>query len=180
MPKELERVNACKRVLTLLACIGMPFEPYMRACRSFAVSKVAYGWIARAPPLTLCKALFSCVHMGSRRLRSASVWLRAALFGGGLHLDVLFATQLVGILSRVQRRRALTWSSVSGTPARALKDWLCSHGWICDADWKWSHALSRSVLDFTVVDTAGARQHVVRTAWRAWCLNKHCQSTRRD
>ena len=128
MPKELERVNACKRVLTLLACIGMPFEPYMRACRSFAVSKVAYGWIARAPPLTLCKALFSCVHMGSRRLRSASVWLRAALFGGGLHLDVLFATQLVGILSRVQRRRALTWSSVSGTPARALKDWLCSDG----------------------------------------------------
>ena len=180
MPKELERVNACKRVLTLLACIGMPFEPYMRACRSFAVSKVAYGWIARAPPLTLCKALFSCVHMGSRRLRSASVWLRAALFGGGLHLDVLFATQLVGILSRVQRRRALTWSSVSGTPARALNDWLCSHGWICDADWKWSHALSRSVLDFTVVDNAGARQHVVRTAWRAWCLNKHCQSTRRD
>ena len=180
MPKELERVNACKRVLTLLACIGMPFEPYMRACRSFAVSKVAYGWIARAPPLTLCKALFSCVHMGSRRLRSASVWLRAALFGGGLHLDVLFATQLVGILSRVQRRRALTWSSVSGTPARALNDWLCSHGWICDADWKWSHALSRSVLDFTVVDNAGARQHVVRTAWRAWCPNKHCQSTRRD
>ena len=53
-------------------------------------------------------------------------------------------------------------------------------GSVTDADWKWSHALSRSVLDFTVVDNAGARQHVVRTAWRAWCLNKHCQSTRRD
>ena len=33
MPKELERVNACKRVLTLLACIGMPFET-LHACLS--------------------------------------------------------------------------------------------------------------------------------------------------
>ena len=180
MPRELERVTACKRVLSLLACIGLPFECYMRACRSFAVSKVAYGWIARAPPLTLCKSIFTCVHMGSRRLRSASVWLRAAIFGGGLHLDVLFATQLVGVLSRTQRRRDLTWSLVSGTPTRALNDWLCSHGWICDDIWKWSHALSRSVLNFTVRDDVGARQHVIRNAWRAWCLHKHCQSNRRD
>jgi len=99
MPRELERVNACKRVLSLLACIGVPFKCYMRACRSFAVSKVAYGWIARAPPLTSCKSCFSCVHMGSRQLRSASVWLRAAIFGRGLHLDVLFATHLVVFLA---------------------------------------------------------------------------------
>ena len=152
----------------------------MRACRSFAVSKVAYGWIARAPPLTLCKSLFSCVRMGSRRLRSASDWLRAAIFRGCLRLDVLFATQLVGVLSRTERTRALTWSSVSGTPTRALNDWLCSHGWIRDDTWTWSHALSRSVLDFTVSDDAGVRQHVIRNAWRAWCLHKHCHSNRGD
>ena len=113
MPRELEHVTACKRVLWLLACIGLPFECYMRACRSFAISKVACGWIARAPPLTLCKSLSSCVHMGSRRLRRASAWLRAAFFGGGLHLDVLFATQLVGVLSRTQCTRALlcVWDS---------------------------------------------------------------------
>ena len=99
MPRELERVTACKRVLPLLACIGVPFKCYMRACRSFAVSKVAYGWIARAPPLTSCKSCFSCVHMGSRQLCSASVWLRAAIFGGGLHLGVLFATHLVVFLA---------------------------------------------------------------------------------
>ena len=27
---------------------------------------------------------------------------------------------------------------------------------------------------------ARARQHVIRNAWRAWCLHKHCQSNRRD
>ena len=41
-------------------------------------------------------------------------------------------------------------------------------------------ALSSSVLDFAVNDDAGARQHVIRNAWRAWCLHKHCQSIRRD
>ena len=45
MPRELERVTACKRVLSLLACIGLPFGCYMLACRSFAVSKVAYAWL---------------------------------------------------------------------------------------------------------------------------------------
>ena len=59
-------------------CPGDQFERHMRACRQFAISKVAYGWIARAPPLTLCVQSWSCVHVGSRRIRSASVWLRAA------------------------------------------------------------------------------------------------------
>ena len=75
----------------------------MRACRQFAVAKVAYGWIARATPLTSSKKLWSLVHVGSGRIRAASIWLRAALFGGGMHLDVLFATQLAVFFSRLQR-----------------------------------------------------------------------------
>ena len=101
----------------------------MRAYRQFAVAKVAYGWIARAPPLTLSKKLWSLVHVSSGRIRAASVWLRAALLGGGMHLDVLFATQLVGIFSRLQRSRALTWSTCRGSPAHAFDSWLASHGW---------------------------------------------------
>ena len=97
LPREHARIDACRKTLTLLACARLPFERYMRACRQFAISKVAYGWIARAPPLTLSKKLWSLVHVGSGRIRAASVWLRSALLGRGMHLDVLFATQLVGI-----------------------------------------------------------------------------------
>ena len=104
LPKEAGRVDACKRALVLLACARLPFERCMRACRQFAVSKVAYGWNARAPPLTLCCQLWSCIHVGSRRLRSAAVWLRAALWGGGMHLDILFATRLIGIFCRLRKR----------------------------------------------------------------------------
>ena len=157
--KEKARVDSCSRTVTLLASIGLPFERYLSACRLFAVSKVAYGWLARAPPLTLSKCLFSTIHLGSRRLRSASVWLRSALFGGNLHLDVLFATQLVGILSRVLRSRTLTWSTSVGSLAKALSVWLRDHGWTFIDEWKrkWHHDPSGCSLDFTVLQDAGAR-----------------------
>ena len=116
------------------------------------------------------------MHVGSRRIRSASVWLRAALFGGGMHLDVLFATQLVGILSRLSNRRVLTWSTRSGSPAQALHAWLLSR----TSDWKWTHDITCHSLDLTVAGEPGARQHSVRDAWRAWCLQRHMSSLRRD
>ena len=181
--KEAGRVDACKRTLTLLSCVRLPFERYMRACRQFAVSKVAYGWIARAPPLTLCTHLWSQVHVGSRRLRLASVWLRAALFGGGMHLDILFATQLVGILARLRRHRTLTWCTRGGSPACALNAWLRSRGWSFDAEWKWTHADSGHTLNLNDDGHHGEDgywQHMVRDAWRAWCLRRHMSSSRRD
>ena len=141
---------------------------------------MAYGWIARSPPLSLSKSLFSAVHLGSRRIRQASVWLRSAIFGGGLHLDVLFATQLVGVLSRIQNMRELTWSESLGSPSGSLNSWLVAHDWEKLAPWKWRHVVSNGLLDFTVVCPAGERQHVVRQAWRAWCCKNHCESNRRD
>ena len=67
----------------------------MRACMQFAI-KVSCGWINRVPPLTLSQKSWTLVHVGSGGIRAASVWLRAALLGGGMHLDVLFAMQIVG------------------------------------------------------------------------------------
>ena len=164
----------------LLACIRLPFERYLRVCRQFAISKVAYGWIARAPPLFLRKRLWSLIHVGSGRIRAASPWLRAAVFGGGMHLDVLFASQLVGIFSRLRRSRDLVWLDSSGSPAHAFNSWLLSHGWTRTTEWKWNHGDTGLRLDLTTQGDAGQRQHVVRDAWRAWCLRRHMASDRRD
>ena len=82
--KEAGRVDACKRTLTLLSCVRLPFERYMRACRQFAVSKVAYGWIARAPPLTLCTAPICGV-----KCMLAVVVFGLLLFGFGLLCSVV-------------------------------------------------------------------------------------------
>ena len=147
------------------------------------MSKVAYGWIARAPPLTLCTHLWSQVHVGSRRLWLASVWLRAALFGGGMHLDIIFATQRVGILARLRRHRTLTWCTRGGSPACALNALLRSRGWSFDAEWKWTHADTGHTLNLNDDGHHGEDgywQHMVRDAWRAWCLRRHMSSSRRD
>lgn len=120
------------------------------------------------------------MHVGSRRIRASSPWLRAAVFGGGMHLDVLFATQLVGIFSRLQRSRELVWLESSGSPAHAFNAWLVSHGWTRLAEWQWSHADTGLSLNLTSVGDSGQRQHVVRDAWRAWCLRRHMASDRRD
>ena len=109
----------------------------MRACRQFAVAKVAYGWIARATTLTSSKKLWSLVHVGSGRIRAASIWLRAALFGGGMHLDVLFATQLAVFFLACKGSRALTWPTCRGSPAHAFDSWLVSQcfAWLEPDSW---------------------------------------------
>ncbi len=69
---------------------------------------------------------------------------------------------------------------VSGCPAHAFNSWLLSHGWARAAEWKCNHGDTGLRLDLTTVGDAGQRQHVVRDAWRAWCLRRHMAWDRRD
>ena len=133
LPKELARVAACRKTLGLLTCICFLFERYMHSCRIFAISKVAYGWIARTPAACLCKSLWSAVHVGSRHLCMASVWLRAALFG-----CLLCSWWVLWFGLRPAR-----------APARALDDWLSKHGWTFVSAWTWKHELANAMLDLT-------------------------------
>ena len=53
------------------------------------------------------------------------------------------------------------------------------HGWRLVRPWAWYHELTGSHLNFGV-NEGGLRQHIVRYAWRAWCLRQHVASNRRD
>ena len=92
-----------------------------------------------------------------------------------MRLDVLFATQLVGVLTRVRRRRPLI--TQAGSPAKALSGWLIWHGWTEPGAWSWRHALSGRTLD---LNRQGEARAAIRDAWRAWCLCQHMASDRRD
>ena len=93
------------------------------------MSKAAYGWVARWPTLKISKKVWAAVHVGSRRMVSAAPWLRAALFGGNTHLDVVFATRLVGTCARARLKKALKWVAATGSPSHALNTWLRRRGW---------------------------------------------------
>ena len=178
--KEALRIASCRKVIWLLACIGLPFRHLMHACRSFAVSRAAYGWITRPPGLSCCVRLWQQVHVASRRCRSASPWLRAAVLGGGFHLDILFATQLISCLCKVSTHRPLVWTTGHGSPSWALNRWLIDHGWRLLAPWHWRFDVVDLVLDLRSVRDASWPNHVVRMGWRVWCLLRHAAADRRD
>ena len=179
--KERGRLDAALSCLQLISCIRLPFERFMRVCRTFVVSKAAYGWIGRFPPLGESVRLWSAIGMASHRLARSSPWLRAAVFGGNLHLDCLVATHLVGVACKLRRQRELAWIITAGSPLGTLHRWLIDHGWRLVTSFVWSHDCSGLTLDLSsrrVV--AGEAQHVVRHAWRAWCICRHIASGRRD
>ena len=122
------------------------------------------------------------MSVGSRRLRAASPWLKAALFGGNCHPDVLCATRLVGILGRMRLQvEQLDWSMCAGHPVKALHTWLCKRGWKLIRPFVWKCDDCRAYLDLEEMPfSVSELQHRVRSAWRAWCLRNHLASVRRD
>lgn len=95
--------------------------------------------------------------MGSRRIRFASPWLRACLFGGGLHPDILFATQLVGLLSRVASRRPLVWHPRPGSPSHPC---TLGRGWQLVSSFHWLHGLTCQRLNFSDRVHVGLRRRL--------------------
>ena len=75
----------------------------------FASSRIMYGWISKFINLSDSKKMWSAVASSSRRLRSASPWLRAVIFGGNMHSDCICGTRLVGLLARLRLQEPLRW-----------------------------------------------------------------------
>ena len=98
-PKKMQRVDACLITVRLLSYLRLPFAPCMNAVRCCALSKADYGLVARWATMQLTKRIWAAIHVGSRRAVSATPWLPAALLDGNMHLDILFATKLVGTLA---------------------------------------------------------------------------------
>ena len=107
------------------------------ACGQFAVSKVAYGWIARAPPLTLSKKLWSwcMLEVAAFVLRRSGCVLPC--LAGACILMCCLPPNLRFFFSRSQRSRALTWSTCRGSPAHAFDSWLVSQcfAWLGPDSW---------------------------------------------
>ena len=146
----------------------------------FAISKLSYGWITRLPTWTTCKSIWSAIGRGSRRMRAASPFLKGVLWGGNCHPDVVCATRLIGILGRIRQVRELAWPARPGQPLYVLHKWLLARDWTLVRPLVWSHPLLVEELSLEIVVPIGARQHLIRDAWRGWMLTQHAAGIRRD
>ncbi|CAL1138292.1 unnamed protein product [Cladocopium goreaui] len=187
-PVESERVSAALQCLSLLGGVGFNLSHFLTNCRLFALSKVGFGWVARAPPLYASQRLFTAVWKNSRRVRFSNPWLRAMLLGGNVHLDITWITRLVGSLIRGSVRYRPRWSLRPGTVASCLHGWLIDRGWRLVREWVWEHDFAAVALDLfpprvlpsLLPGLAGVAQHNLRQGWRAWCFQKWANSGRHE
>ena len=131
---------------------------------------VGVVWSLRRPSAVCFLGVVVLASAAAAALHQCAVYL------GAVHFTKLSQTEVVSL----RKKRSLLWSSVGGSPCRALHAWLVSHGWVLRRPWIWHHDLTGHFLDLSVAGDAGASQHIVRDAWRAWCLQRHNASSRRD
>ena len=79
--EEVRRFEATRKCARQLGCCGLSLPLQLRYLRQFSLSKVNFGWVARAPSWTSCEQLWSCFWASVRRCRYRSPWLRCLFLG---------------------------------------------------------------------------------------------------
>lgn len=169
---ELKRIDAAKRCLQLISNLRWPYEQFWKAAQSHAMPKVSYGWLARLPTQNTAWSLWAAVRRGQRVHQQANKFLRAILFGGNGHLDILPCTTLIRIVSKMIRAREILWSDrlKRGSPAQTLHSWFSKHGYRVVRPWCWTGDHESFQVDLVRMQVQNAR-HAVRQGWR-WHLWK--------
>lgn len=167
----------------MLGCWGL------RYLRQFSLSKVNFGWVARAPTWTSSKQLWSCFWSSVRQCRYSSPWLRCLFLGGNLHLDVVWATRLLSAVFRyhLSKGSGPVWSRHSGTASNALRSWMKAKGFSEVRPWVWQHAFAAVTVDaslspsrHTLPSLSGAACHALRQGWPAWVFQEWASSGRHE
>ena len=111
--------------------------------------------------------LWSAIRSGQRCLYRANRHLRAILLGGNAHLDALVGSNLRRIVRRMFADGMREWHNHSGTPLRAMRDWLKDRGWTSPRPWVWKGAHACCDLSLPGPRSLEAQQHCLRKGWRA-------------
>ena len=136
-PKELDRLGAACRTVTLICSIRFSTALFQLKSRVYAVSKLLYGWISRIPPAFVSDKIWTLLR--GRTQQAANKYLRAILHGGLCHVDCLAGVVLCRVVSCL-RDRGLAWAEFAprGTPLGALQGWFRARGFGLVSPWVWS------------------------------------------
>lgn len=178
--KEDARLQSTAQVLKLLGVLRLKPETFAYYARSLAVSKATYGWLARLPTLTASGKLWTAIKVGQKVARMSNKWIRAVLYGGLNHLDILTACNLLRVVYRLWQRRGATWSQQAGTPVGTLRRWLTSRGWVEHGPWHWSHE-QHLTIDFSAAQFEIKKVlHELRDGWRLWAWDRFLHTNRHE
>ncbi|CAE7427449.1 L96 [Symbiodinium sp. CCMP2592] len=174
---ESNRLMAAKARQVMLRTAWLAWPRFIRASRSWCVSKAAYGWVGRLPPLAEAQKLFGTATVASATCRMANRHLRAAAYGAILHLDCVVPS---GLLSKITKVLSLErqgyvpagdrlWASKPGSSVHVFKKWMSKRSWNVVRPWVWQSDL---VASYRIDLSVGSRQsrsvtlHNFRQNWR--------------
>jgi len=100
--KETDRVAAARRVSLLLGLLRLGFEHSSVALRSFAINKMAYGWVSRLPTVVVSWGQWAVVRFSQGIFSAANKFLRAMMFGGLLHPDCVIGVTLLRLVFKAR------------------------------------------------------------------------------
>ena len=107
---ELKRIAAAQKSLQLLSNLRWSYERFWKAVQSHAMPKVSYGWLARLPTKATAWSLWAAVRRGQRVYQHANKFLRAIIWVGNCHLDILPCATLIRIVSKMIHCREARWA----------------------------------------------------------------------
>ena len=177
---ECDRLKDSHEVAAAVGLLPIPADDKLQYCRALAVSKAAYGWIARLPTLQDTHGLAATVRRTMDTAKGASKWSRAAVYGGTTHLDCISGTKLACNAQRwmLDPAAAPPWNGGYGTVAYTLRKWLRNRGWTEAGPWSWTHP--SGPLRLGRGNSVKRVAHAVRCGWREWAFQKLIGTNRND
>jgi len=136
-----QRIEAA--VITLTWIVQLPVGAAIRAvyARTFALSKAAYGWVAKAPGCRQIRRIISATQRATGRAGGGSRDLTAMIEGGTLDLDIVVGARALSLArTRIHREgnECYTgWKKTRGTLCGRLRPWMRRTGWEEDATTAW-------------------------------------------
>eukprot|EP00438_Fugacium_kawagutii_P000370 Skav230987 [mRNA] locus=scaffold629:165975:167171:- [translate_table: standard] len=180
-PKELQRVSSCLRVISLLGVCRLPYLRCFLFIRSFAISKILYGWVSRLPTVAVMDTVWARVRAATGIMYAANKHLRGLSFGGLCHPQCVPGTQLLGQVARL-KRRGLQWASQprKGTILSTFNSWLNVCGVQPSSQWTWEGDNDHCTISLENMDQLAMMAHRVRTIWRWNQWKRFLRSSRHE
>ena len=179
--KEQSRFQSALGIMTLLGTLKLPYGVFTRYARSFGISRVSYGWLSRLPTAAACQKLWTNLKRGQRTGRMANTWIRAIIFGGAHHLDIITGCNVLRVVYQLYKQGVVTWQSTPGCPVHSLRKWFTDRRWQEANDWSWVHESSRLHIDMRHRNfDINQAKHVMRNGWKIWAWDKFLQMDRHE
>lgn len=180
-PDELKRLKSAESRARLIRCLPTSWSTKVRLPRALVVPKAAYGWVSRMRAQTASKSLFTACAAALQANRMANPFVRAAVYGGTIHLDCSAAQNLFRRACRLFFANRLTWHNKPFSTLRLLRVKLRDQGWTEQGPWQWKHKdivlqppESPAKKDFC------KPCHFIRQRWRRNMLTQWSRSKRHE